>query len=189
MSDLMQQIISDESSIGDLSDLSTDQLKNVAETAENIKQKEDEVFQLEEKLKQAKKDLLKMTDEDLPMLMEAITLERFTLSDGSKVNISPTYGGPIKVDDRPQAHQWLRDNGFGDLIKNSIAAEFGMGEDNLAKDFYETALAKGFNVNQKEQIHNMTLRSWVKEQTEAGNSIPAVFGAWTGRRAKITRSK
>ena len=58
-----------------------------------------------------------------------------------------------------------------------------------AKDFYETALAKGFNVNQKEQIHNMTLRSWVKEQTEAGNSIPAVFGAWTGRRAKITRSK
>ena len=37
MSDLMQQIISDESSIGDLSDLSTDQLKNVAETAENIK--------------------------------------------------------------------------------------------------------------------------------------------------------
>ena len=113
----MQQIISDESNIGDLSDLSTDQLKNVAETAENIKQKEDEVFQLEEKLKQAKKDLLKMTDEDLPMLMEEINLESFTLSDGSKVNISPTYGGTIKVDDRPQAHQWLRDNGFGDLIK------------------------------------------------------------------------
>ena len=88
----MQQIISDESNIGDLSDLSTDQLKNVAETAENIKQKEDEVFQLEEKLKQAKKDLLKMTDEDLPMLMEEINLESFTLSDGSKVNISPTYG-------------------------------------------------------------------------------------------------
>ena len=189
MSDLMQQVEADAQSLGDLSDLSTDKLSSVAETAENIKQKEDEVFQLEEKLKQAKKDLLKMTDEDLPMLMEEINLESFTLSDGSKINITPTYGGTIKVDDRPQAHQWLRDNGFGDLIKNSIAAEFGMGEDNLAKDFYETALAKGFNVNQKEQIHNMTLRSWVKEQTEAGNSIPAVFGAWTGRRAKITRSK
>ena len=189
MSDLMQQVEADAQSLGDLSDLSTDKLSSVAETAEIIKQKEDEVFQLEEKLKQAKKDLLKMTDEDLPMLMEEINLESFTLSDGSKINITPTYGGTIKVDDRPEAHQWLRDNGFGDLIKNSIAAEFGMGEDNLAKDFYETALAKGFNVNQKEQIHNMTLRSWVKEQTEAGNSIPAVFGAWTGRRAKITRSK
>ena len=73
--------------------------------------------------------------------MEEINLESFTLSDGSKINISPTYGG-IKVEDRPEAHQWLRDNGFGDLIKNSISAEFGMGEDNIAKDFYETALSK-----------------------------------------------
>ena len=72
MSDLMQQVEADAQSLGDLSDLSTDKLSSVAETAENIKQKEDEVFQLEEKLKQAKKDLLKMTDEDLPMLMEEI---------------------------------------------------------------------------------------------------------------------
>ena len=50
--------------------------------------------------------------------------------------------GTIKVDDRPEAHQWLRENGFGDLIKNSISAEFGMGEDNIAKDFYEAALSK-----------------------------------------------
>ena len=112
MSDLMQQVEADAQSLGDLSDLSTDKLSSVAETAENIKQKEDEVFQLEEKLKQAKKDLLKMTDEDLPMLMEEINLESFTLSDGSKINISPTYGGTIKVDDRPEAHQWLRENGF-----------------------------------------------------------------------------
>ena len=161
MSDLMQQVEADAQSLNKLSDLSTDKLKSVAETAENIKQKEDEVA----------------------------NLESFTLSDGSKINITPTYGGTIKVSDRPKAHQWLRENGFGDLIKNAISAEFGMGEDNIAKDFYETALAKGFDVNQKETIHNMTLRSWIKEQTEKGSVIPPEFGAWTGRRAKITRSK
>ena len=189
MSDLMQQVEADAQSLNNLSDLSTDKLKSVAETAENIKQKEDEVAKLEEKLKQAKQDLIALTDADLPLLMEEINLESFTLSDGSKINITPTYGGTIKVSDRPKAHQWLRENGFGDLIKNAISAEFGMGEDNIAKDFYETALAKGFDVNQKETIHNMTLRSWIKEQTEKGSVIPPEFGAWTGRRAKITRSK
>ena len=84
MSDLMQQVEADADSLSNLSDLSTDALSSVADLAENIKQKEDEVFQLEEKLKQAKKDLLKMTDEDLPMMMEEINLESFTLSDGSK---------------------------------------------------------------------------------------------------------
>ena len=60
MSDLMQQVEADADSLSNLSDLSTDALSSVADLAENIKQKEDEVFQLEEKLKQAKKDLLKM---------------------------------------------------------------------------------------------------------------------------------
>ncbi len=108
-------------------------LKSVADIAHKIALKEDEVSQLEDKLKTAKKELLALTDEDMPLLMEEINLESFTLSDGSKVEIVPTYGGSIKVADRPQAHDWLRGNGFGDLIKSSVAAEFGMGEDNIAK--------------------------------------------------------
>ena len=44
MSDLMQQVEADAQSLGDLSDLSTDKLSSVAETAENIKLKEDEAF-------------------------------------------------------------------------------------------------------------------------------------------------
>ena len=59
MSDLMQQVEADAQSLGDLSDLSTDKLSSVAETAENIKQKEDEVFQLEEKLNRLRKICLK----------------------------------------------------------------------------------------------------------------------------------
>ena len=41
MSDLMQQVEADAQSLGDLSDLSTDKLSSVAETAENIKQKDE----------------------------------------------------------------------------------------------------------------------------------------------------
>ena len=48
---------------------------------------------------------------------------------------------------------------------------------------------EGFTVDKKEIVHSSTLKSWIREQTEAGQEIPPVFGAWTGRRAKIMKGK
>ena len=66
MSDLMQQVEADADSLSNLSDLSTDALSSVADLAENIKQKEDEVFlhSLHEKLKEMidKLENLKLKD-------------------------------------------------------------------------------------------------------------------------------
>ena len=126
--------------------------------ASKIIQMENKVKFLEEELKTSKKELMELTDQDLPAAMEEINMESFTLSDGSEVKVVPTYGGTIRADDRPQAHQWLRDNGYGDLVKNTISANFGMGEDNLAKDFYQSALDRGLNVD-KNSLLMLLLRT------------------------------
>ena len=97
MSDLMQQVEADADSLSNLSDLSTDALSSVADLAENIKLKEDEVFQLEEKLKQAKKDLLKMTDEDLPMIMEEINLQHMEVQSRLTIGLKHINGSEIMV--------------------------------------------------------------------------------------------
>ena len=168
----------------------TGRLSNVSTLASKIIQMENKVKFLEEELKTSKKELLELTDQDLPAAMEEINMESFTLSDGSEVKIMPTYGGTIRADDRPQAHTWLRDNGYGDLVKNTISANFGMGEDNLAKDFYQSALDRGFQVDKKEAVHPMSLKSWVKEMTENGSEFPSdLFGAFIGKKAKIVKGK
>ena len=168
----------------------TGRLKDVSAIAKKIIQKEAKVKQLDEELKETKKHLLELTDQDLPAAMEEINMESFTLSDGSEVKIIPTYGGTIRMDDRPQAHEWLRQNGYGDLVKNTISANFGMGEDNLAKDFYQSALDRGFQVDKKEAVHPMSLKSWVKEMTEKGSEFPSdLFGAFIGKKAKIMKGK
>jgi|TARA_R110002020_G_scaffold183752_1_gene380173 hypothetical protein len=168
----------------------TGRLSNVSDLASKIIQMENKVSFLEEELKSSKKQLLELTDQDLPAAMEEINMESFTLSDGSEVKVVPTYGGTIRADDRPQAHQWLRDNGYGDIVKNTISANFGMGEDNLAKDFYQSALDKGFQVDKKEAVHPMTLKSFVKEMTENGSEFPSdLFGAFIGKKAKIVKGK
>jgi len=168
----------------------TGRLSNVSDLASKIIQMENKVSFLEEELKSSKKQLLELTDQDLPAAMEEINMESFTLSDGSEVKVVPTYGGTIRADDRPQAHQWLRDNGYGDIVKNTISANFGMGEDNLAKDFYQSALDRGFQVDKKEAVHPMTLKSFVKEMTENGSEFPSdLFGAFIGKKAKIIKGK
>jgi len=168
----------------------TGRLSNVSDLASKIIQMENKVQFLEEELKSSKKQLLELTDQDLPAAMEEINMESFTLSDGSEVKVVPTYGGTIRADDRPQAHQWLRENGYGDIVKNTISANFGMGEDNLAKDFYQSALDRGFQVDKKEAVHPMTLKSFVKEMTENGSEFPSdLFGAFIGKKAKIVKEK
>ena len=158
--------------------------------AEAIIKQDAFVKELEEKLKEEKKKLVKMTDEDLPALMTEANSMEFTLLDGSKVTIKPQYGASIKVDNRPAAYEWLREHGHDDIIKNTISCQFGRGEDDLASSFKAFAEKEGYVPTQTEKIEPMSLRGFVKERVENGDEFPMeLFGAYVGQRAVITKAK
>ena len=158
--------------------------------AEAIIKQDAFVKEPEEKLKEEKKKLLKMTDEDLPALMTEANSMEFTLLDGSKVTIKPQYGASIKVDNRPAAYEWLREHGHDDIIKNTVSCQFGRGEDDLASSFKAFAEKEGYVPNQTEKIEPMSLRAFVKERVENGDEFPMdLFGAYVGQRAVITKAK
>ena len=170
--------------------LDNEDLSTLTGFADAIIKQDAFVKELEEKLKEEKRKLLKMTDEDLPALMtEANSLE-FTLTDGSKVTIKPQYGASIKVDNRPAAYEWLREHGHDDIIKNTISCQFGRGEDDLASSFKAFAEKEGYVPTQTEKIEPMSLRGFVKERVENGDEFPMeLFGAYVGQRAVITKAK
>ena len=164
------------------------ELNKVAVLAKKIQDKQNRITLLDSELKQAKQDLLKLTDEDLPATMQELGLSAFTTDDGASITIKPTYGAYIKVDNRDEAFHWLRDNDFGDLIKNSVTCTFGRGEDETATEFLTFAEKSGYTPQQKTEIHPQTLKAWVREQTETGNSfLMDLFGAYIGQRATIKR--
>jgi len=165
-------------------------LTTVAGMARAIRDKEAEVADLEQKLKVEKKALLKMTDEDLPTMLAEIGLTSMSLDDGSQISVKPTYGASILVDNKPKAYDWLRDNGYDDIIKNTVACTFGRGEDDKASAFKAIAEKEGYFAEQKTDIHPQTLRAFVKERVENGDDFPMeLFGAYVGQRAIIKRSK
>ena len=165
-------------------------LTTVAGMARAIRDKEAEVNELEQKLKNEKRALMKLTDEDLPTMLAEIGLTSMKLDDGSEVSIKPQYGASILVDNRPAAYEWLRENGYDDIIKNTVACTFGRGEDDKASAFKSFAEKEGFFAEQNTGIHHTTLRAFVKERIENGDDFPMeLFGAYVGQRAIIKRSK
>ena len=165
-------------------------LTSVAALARTIRDKESKISDLEQTLKEEKKALLKLTDEEMPSMLAEIGMSSFALDDGSTVEVKQTYGASILVDKRPEAYEWLRDHGHDDIIKNTVLCQFGRGEDDQAGAFAAFAQKQGFIPEQKTEVHPQTLRAFVKERCEAGEDFPMeLFGAWVGQRAIIKRGK
>ena len=165
-------------------------LTSVAELARQIRDKEATIDALEHTLKDSKKDLQKLTDEEMPAMLAEIGISSFTLDDGSTVEVKQTYGASILVQNRPTAFEWLRDHQYDDIIKNTVLCQFGRGEDDQASAFSAFAEEKGFIPQQKTEVHPQTLRAFVKERCEAGEEFPMeLFGAWVGQRAIIKKGK
>ena len=165
-------------------------LGGIAVLARKIRTAQQEVEEIEKDLKSRKKDLLKLTDEELPSAMQELGLSSFSLDDGSTVDVKPTYGASILVANRPLAYEWLRENGYDDIIKNVVSCEFGRGEDGKASDFKAFASKQGFPADQSESVHSGTLKAFVRERVEAGDDFPMeLFGAYIGQRAIIKGAK
>tara|TARA_R100001460_G_scaffold88986_1_gene130512 strand:- start:129 stop:710 length:582 start_codon:yes stop_codon:yes gene_type:complete len=165
-------------------------LTSVAALARTIRDKESRISDLEQSLKEEKKALIKLTDEEMPSMLAEIGMSSFALDDGSTVEVKQTYGASILVEKRPEAYEWLRDNGYDDIIKNTVACQFGRGEDDQASAFAAFAQQQGYVPDQKTEVHPQTLRAFVKERCEAGEDFPMeLFGAWVGQRAVIKRGK
>jgi predicted Zn-dependent peptidase len=92
-------------------------LTSVAGLARLIRDTEATVEKLEESLKTCKKDLQKLTDEEMPAMLAEMGISSFSLDDGSTVQVKQTYGASILVKNRPDAYNWLRDNPSSDFTR------------------------------------------------------------------------
>ena len=190
MSELLFDMEADQATASSIEKMDNTGLASVAEIARAVRNQEDLVNKLDDELKEANRELLKLTDEDLPAMLLELGLSSFELEDGSKVTVRPTYGAHIKAENKATAFDWLRQNGFDDIIKNTVSCNFGRGEDQEASQFIDYAQGLGYAAEQKTDVHHSTLKAFVKERVQNGETFPMeLFGAYVGQRANIARKK
>ena len=180
----------EEEQSSNINNLEQDDLTSVASLAKKQKNQEQKGKDLEAELKEAKKELLRISDEEIPNLMTETGLASIKLDDGSSLEIKNIYGASILVANREKAYDWLREHGHDDIIKNKVVATFGRGQEDDAKVFMRVAYDNGVATDQESKIEPQTLKAWVKERMEAGEEFPTeLFGAFMGQRAIIKGGK
>jgi hypothetical protein len=171
-----------------LSNVDNNDLKQVAALVRQQLVLEQRVEDLTAELKKAQQDLAHVSGEALPAALAEHGLTELKMADGSKVTISTVISANISKERSEAAHEWLRDNGFGDLIKNTVAVNFGKGEDDKAVELVKELENEGFAVDQKEAVHPSTLKAFCKEQIEKGKEIPSeLFGIFIGQKTTIKK--
>ena len=166
------------------------EVNTIASECVKLKQKEDEIAQLEEQLKNKKNEADYISSNVIPELLAEQGLSEIKLADGSKVSVKKEYRCTLPKDEsrRAQCYQWLRDQGLEDIIKNNIFVTFGKGEDNKAKQLLDLAQDNGFEPQQKSDVAWATLTALFRERIESGLDMPSdVFSTWIKDRTKITR--
>jgi len=161
-------------------------LSSVGALAKRAKQLEKEIEEIESVLKERKDQQRKLLEESIPAMLQELGMKKFTMADGSTIEIKPFYGASIKEENRAVAYEWLRKNGYDDIIKNTVSVRFGRNEDKLCETLINQLREQSYPVEQTEKIEPQTLKAWAKEMVERGVEFPTeTFGLFTGHKATI----
>lgn len=163
-----------------------EELTSVGALARRAKSLEKEIEEIESVLDERKAQYRKLLEETIPAALQEMGMKEFKMTDGSTITIKPFYSASIKEEKRAEAYKWLRDNGYDDIIKNTVSVRFGRNEDKLCEDLINLLRDQNYPVEQTEKIEPQTLKAWAKEMVERGVEFPSeTFGLYTGYKATI----
>jgi len=161
-------------------------LSSVGALAKRAKELEKEIEELETVTKERKEQQRKLLEDTIPAMLSELGMKSFKMADGSLIDVKPFYSASIREENRAKAYEWLRNNGFDDIIKNTVSVRFGRGEDGLCDTLLGQLREQNYPVEQAQKIEPQTLKAWVREQVERGNEFPTeLFGAYVGQKATI----
>ena len=163
-----------------------DNMGKIGAVATDIAETDDEISKIKVRLKKKEDYRRLLSEEVLPSLFSEVGLSELKLADGRRLKVSETYTAAPLKENREKVWSWLRDNGFGDLVKNQVTCSFGRNEEEKASGLLSHLSEKGYQSTQREWVEPSTLRAFVREQYEVGKELPMdLLGAFIGHKTTI----
>ena len=171
-------------------DIDQDNVKSISDKCHQLNELQSQLKEKEEAISIIKNKVRDMEERIIPEMMQEAGVSKIQLKDGTVVEVNPFYAAKIPESRVEEAFSWLRGKGFEDLIKNTVTASFGRGQDNQVSELISVCEKFGFNYNKKEKVEPMTLKAFVREQVEGGKELPFdLFGVYIANKTKITNNK
>ena len=169
-------------------DIKEKDLSNISELGRELEAMQTIIEAEEKRLKELKEEYRKLSEDTLPNKLREIGISEFKLEDGTQMSIQQYYSAKITPENREICFNWLEPNGLGDVIKNTVSANFGRGEDEVAQELMATLEKEGHSLTQRKWVEPMTLKALVREQVEQGNDLPLeTFNVYIGQKIKVKK--
>ena len=163
-----------------------EEMRTVAELANEQLRLEKLVSDRELELRTIKDQLAKVREVDLPKAFEAFSITGVKLLDDTTVNIKEEIFSGITEENKSAAFAWLEETGNDGIIKNEIKVPFGKGQDADAKVASELLTTAGFSFSNNRSVHPQTLKAFVRTQLADGEPIPTdIFSIHVKKTAEI----
>ena len=173
----------------DKKDFEVNEVDPISKACQDYLKSEEEINNLELMIK-AKKESLRQQNELIVQLMEERGVTSIRMKDGQSVDIKPFYTGSITKEKQEEAFQWLRDNGYDDIIKNQVIVKFGRAEDEQALKVWNSLMNQGLDTERNTKVEPMTLKGFIREMIENGKELPMeTFGVFVGHKINIKKGK
>ena len=131
------------------------------------------VDDLEEELKQAKKVVSKLSQNDIPEVFNEMgSVRSLKLHDGREVEVVEDFSISITKANQPQAFDWLRANNKAEIIKRSFTLQFDRGQQEDAAQAESVLLENNLSYSDVEKVHPQTLKASMRGIIESGETPP-----------------
>ena len=172
-------------------------LQEVVKLGEQLEQLSADATKLELQLKEKNAEIQKLSTVTLPTALQKLGLRGLPLASGVSIDLQEVVSASITDANRGEALLWLRDNDFGDIIKNEVKVTFGKGEDDqaaqvvkLLEEMRRAADLRCGSVEQKETVNFQTLNAFVRERLAKGEPLPLdTFKVYIGQVVKLKKPK
>lgn len=162
------------------------QLKVISELAARQVRLEMELAQLEADAKAKAKELRQVQETDLPDAMKAAGCKAYTTQDGRGITIKEDISASLSEGKKGPAIEWLRANGYGDIVSDDVTVAFGKGEEPAALALVEKLAEDGLLPVRKTNVNTATLKALIRELRAQGVDVPMeTLGAYEWSKAII----
>ena len=166
--------------------ISNDKLDELARLVHEFNEMEKAIEEEEEYLKSLKEKYDAIGMGKIPDLFDSLGLSQLKLKTGETVEIKRDFGATITAEKQEACFKWLKEHGHDGIIKHDVVTTIKKGETEEYQKLLGALNQLGITYTDKSYVHPMTLKSFVKEQINAGTDFPQEqFSVFPIRKTKI----
>ncbi len=128
------------------------------------------VADLEAQLELANREVKRLEEVELPAAFTEDGISELQLPDGQRAKREVMIQGSLPSEDehpveRENALTWLAENGYPDVIRCVVAADFGQDNRQAALELYERMRSSNIaHITKKESVHASTLKALIRQR-------------------------